>query len=101
MSCSLPCDGVVEAVLNHRIEIPCRWGVPVIVYAALGVDVRNLLPNTAFACSDGAYSFEQFTEVVFSEYCCALLQALVIHCETFLDILIEYLCCPLAKTGGF
>ena len=39
---------VVEAVLDHCIEISCCLRVAVIVNAALCVDVCNLLPDTAF-----------------------------------------------------
>ena len=71
------------------------------VNAALSIYISNLLPDAAFACSDRANSFEQFTEIVFPEYGCTLLQTLVIHCEAFADIFIENLCRPLTEMSGF
>ena len=53
--------------LSFPYALSCGLCVAVIVNAALSIYVRNLLPDTALTCSDRAYSFEQFTKVVFSE----------------------------------
>ena len=48
--------GVVETVLEHCIEISCGLCVAVIVNAALSIDVRNLLPDTALTGPNGITS---------------------------------------------
>ena len=101
LSGRLPCDGIMEAILYHRIEIFCCRRVLVIVGATLCIDVRNLLPNATFACTDRTHTFKQFTEVIFTEYRRSLFQPLIVHSEALFDILIENLCCPLTETSGF
>ena len=44
--------GVVEAVLHHGVEVASGRRVAVVVGAALGVDVRYLLPDAPLACTD-------------------------------------------------
>ena len=101
LRCRLSRDGIVEAVLYHGIEIPCGRGVFVIVRTAFGIDVGYLLPDASFAGTDGTHTLQQFAEVVFAKDRRTLLQPLVVHHESFLDILMQNLRCPLAETGGF
>ena len=98
--CRLPLDGIVETILNHGIEFPCGIGIPVIVYATLCIDVRNLLPNTAFTGTNGAYPFQQFTEIVFPEYGGTLFQTVIVQNKSFLNIFIQDFGSPLAKLGS-
>jgi hypothetical protein len=66
-------DGVVEAVLYHSIELLGCGRLSVVIDAAFGIYVGYLLPDATFAGTDGAYSLEQFTEIVCSENSSALL----------------------------
>ena len=82
----LPGDGVMELVLDHRVEIPRHGGMPVVVDGAFGEDVRDLLPNPALARPDRPDALQQFPEVVLPEGIAALFQALVVQCKPLDDV---------------
>lgn len=96
----LPCNGIVEAVLHHGIKVFRRRRIAVIVDAALGIDISNLLPDPAFARPDRAHPLEQFAEVVLSEHFRSVLQPVVIQDKAFPDVLVENLRGPLAEAGS-
>lgn len=93
-------DSIVEAVLNHCVEIFGSGCQAVIVDAAFGIDVGYLLPDATLAGSDRANSFQELAEIIASEHCIALFQAVIIKNETFAYKLIENPCSPNSKGSG-
>lgn len=87
----------MEAVLNHGVKVSCCWRILVVVGAAFGIDVSDLLPDAPFACTDRADPFEQFAEVVNAEDSRSLLQSFVVEHKALAYILVENLCSPLTK----
>ena len=51
---SLAGDGVMEFILYHGVELFCGRRIAIVVDAALGKNIRHLLPDTAFAGADRA-----------------------------------------------
>ena len=99
-SCRHTCDGIMETILNHGIEIAgCRRSL-VIVGAALRINVRNLLPYTALTCTDGTDALKEFTEVVFAEHGSTLLEPIVVKGKSLCDIFLQHRRCPLAELRG-
>ena len=72
----------------------CGIGISIIINAALGKYIGYLLPYSAFAGTDGANSFQQFTEIVFSKSCFTLFQALIIHSKALNHIFLQNSGCP-------
>ena len=92
--------GVVEAVLHHGVEVAGGRRVAVVVGAALGIDVRYLLPDAPLARSDRADALEQLAEVVSAEDPRPLLQAAVVEGEALAYVLVQHLSRPLAEHGS-
>ena len=97
----LSCDSIVKAVLNHSVEVARGGRVFVVVRTALRIDVRNLLPDATLAGANRTNTFEQFTEVILSKYSSALLQTVIVHGKTLLDVFTQDFSCPLTKFSGF
>jgi len=49
----------MEFVLDHGIEILGGLRISIVIGAAFRIDVRDLLPDAAFAGADGTHAFEQ------------------------------------------
>lgn len=50
-------DSIVEFILHHSVELLGGRGIPVIIYAALGKNVGDLLPDAPLAGPDGTDAF--------------------------------------------
>ena len=68
----------MEFVLHGGIKAFCDIGGFVVVNAALCKDIGDLLPNPALARTDGAYSFEELSEVILAKGGVALLESVII-----------------------
>ena len=90
----------MELVLHHGIEVLGHRGVTVIVDAALGKDVRHLLPDAALTGTDGADTLQQLSEVVLAKGILSLFQALVIQYEALGHVLLEDACGPDTEVRG-
>ena len=90
----------METVLNHSVEIVRGGRIFVVVNAALGIDIGDLLPNASFAGTNGANPFKQFEEIIYSKDCCTLFQAFIIKDESLADVFVEDFGRPLAELGG-
>ena len=77
----------------------CSIRISIVINAALGKYIRYLLPYSAFAGTDGANSFQQFTEIVFSKSCFTLFQALIIHSKALNHIFLQNSGCPYTELG--
>ena len=77
----------------------CSIRISIVINAALGKYIRYLLPYSAFAGTDGANSFQQFTEIVFSKSCFTLFQAFVIHSKALYHIFLQNTGCPYTEPG--
>ena len=93
-------DGEVEFVLHGGEEVLRQPGPRVVVDAALGEDVGDLLPDAPLAGTDGTHALQQLPKVVLSEDLTALLQALVVKHEALDDVLSEHARRPDAKACG-
>ena len=87
-------DGIMQLVLYCGEESFSHLTAWVIIRCS-GVNVRNLLIKITLATTDIPNPLQQLTEIAVA----TLLQPFVIHCKTFLNILMEPLCCPAAETG--
>ena len=76
------------------------FGVPIVVDAALLVNIGDLEVKPPLACPDFADAFEEFIEVVFSESR-ALFKALIIEDESLDDVFTKRLSRPNSELGGF
>ena len=92
-------NGIVEFILYSGIKMICGIGISIIINAALGKYISYLLPYSAFAGTDGANSFQQFTEIVFSKSCFTLFQAFVIHSKALYHIFFQNSGCPYTESG--
>ena len=96
---SLTGNGIVEFVLYGGIKMICSIGISIIINAALRKNVRYLLPYSALAGTDGANSFQQFTEIVFSKSCFTLFQTFIIHSKALNHIFLQNTGCPYTEPG--
>ena len=99
--CGLSGDRKVEFILHHRIKIPGDRGVFIIIKAAFGENIGDLLPDAALTGADGAHTIQQFPEVVFTEHGFALFQAIIIQHKAFLDEVFQDFGGPDTEMGGF
>ena len=79
----LPSNRVMEFILDCGIKLPRHVRVFIVIHAAFGENVRDLLPNTSFTGTNGTYALQQFAEVVFAENGSAPLQPFVIEGKAF------------------
>ena len=93
-------DGIVEFILHHGVKCVGDGGVLVVVDAAFGKDVGDLLPDAPFAGTDGAHPLQQFAEIVFAEGRLSLFEAVVVQDEAFGDVLLQHAGGPDAEMGG-
>ena len=77
----------------------CSIRISIVINAALGKYIRYLLPYSAFAGTDGANSFQQFTEIILAKGCLSLLQAFVIHSKALYHIFLQNTGCPYTESG--
>ena len=92
-------NGIMKFVLYGCIKIICSIRISIVINAALCKDIGYLLPYSAFAGTDGANSFQQFTEIVFSKSCFTLFQAFVIHSKALYHIFLQNTGCPYTELG--
>ena len=90
----------MKLVLHHCIEVFGDLGIPIVVDAAFGEDVGDLLPDTALAGSDRTDALKQLAEIVLAENRLALLQTFIVHNETLLDILLQGFGSPDPEPGS-
>jgi hypothetical protein len=93
----LPGDGVVKFVLYHRVKFAGSGRAAVVVNAALGKDISDLLPDAALAGSNGADALQQLAEVIFAKNALALLEPFVIQHKAFGDKFLQGFGGPNAK----
>jgi hypothetical protein len=90
----------VKLVLHHGIEGLRDLKPRVIVHAALGKDVGDLLVDTALAGTDRTDPLQKFLKIVFAEDSFALLKALIVQYEPFSDVFLENLRSPNTELGS-
>ncbi len=89
----------MEFILYSSIKMICGIGISIIINAAHCKNIGYLLPYSAFASTDGAISFQQFTKIVFSKSCFTLFQALIIHSKALNHIFLQNSGCPYTELG--
>ena len=77
----------------------CGIGITIIINTAHCKNIGYLFPYSAFASTDGANSFQQFTKIVFSKSCFTLFQALIIHSKALNHIFLQNSGCPYTELG--
>ena len=91
---SLSGDCKMEFVLHHGIEFMGDRIILIIVNAAFRKNISDLLPDSAFACTNRTNPLQQFSEVVLAESGFALLQTFIVQDKTFDHVLFQNTGCP-------
>ena len=73
LSCGFSGNSKMKFILNGSVEFLSNIRIFIVINAALGKNICNLLPDTPLAGPDGANPFQQFFEIVFAEQSCSLL----------------------------
>ena len=94
---SMSGNRIVKPILYHCVKIFCCRSQTIVVDAAFGIDIGNLLPDTTLARTNRTYPLQEFTKIVTPENIIALLQAVIVENKTLPDKFIKNLCRPLAK----
>ncbi len=91
---------IMKLVLYMSVELPCKIRFRIIINAAFGKNVGNLLIYPPFTGTNRANSFEQLMEIIFSKIS-TVFQAFIIQGKSFDDILFNQFGCPYPELGSF
>ena len=87
--------GIVHLILNGSKEHLRHLG-PWVIISRCCIDVRHLLIEVTLAAADVADTLQEFLEITVAP----LLQSLIIHSESLLDVFVQPLSSPATKTYG-
>ncbi|MNR19683.1 hypothetical protein D3C85_1364900 [compost metagenome] len=81
-------NGKVKSVLHMGIEQPGGFRFWVVIDAALGKNICDLLIDAPLAGTNGAHALQQFAEIVLAEVT-AIFQPFIIHGKALDDVFLD------------